>query len=429
MSSHSSFAAIPPATLEKQTVRKLFLRLLPFLFLLYIVSYVDRINVGFAKLQMQGQLGFSERVFGVGFGVFFVGYFFLQVPSNLLLERIGVRKWIAGLMVVWGLVSCSMIFVRTPFSFYLLRFLLGAAEAGFFPGMIVYMKYWFPARARAQAVAWFMTANPLAGVFGSPISGALLGVHGLGLSGWQWLFVLEAVPAILLGFVVYWVLPERPKDARWLSDEQKLWLSGELQNEFSGGPGLQRSELLAAFLSGRVWILALVYFGLSSSVYGAILWLPSAIHGLAGLGNRATGWAITPGFIAMAIAMVLVGMHSDKKGERRWHTAMPAFFGMASLVIGAVLRTPLAIIIGMSLGMIGGEAMCGPFWALATQQLKRQAAPGVAIINSVANLGGFFGPLLVSLGYRSGMFALAGVLAMSATLAAVVGKERQQPAA
>src|SRR6478735_6727820 len=179
MSIHATLGSTETVNLERQTIRKLFLRLLPFLFLLYIVSYLDRINVGFAKLQMQGQLGFSERVFGVGFGVFFGGYFFLQVPSNLLLERMGVRKWIAGLMVVWGLVSCSMIFVRTPFSFYLLRFLLGAAEAGFFPGMILYMKYWFPGKARAQAVAWFMTANPLAGVFGSPISGFLLGVHGL----------------------------------------------------------------------------------------------------------------------------------------------------------------------------------------------------------------------------------------------------------
>src|SRR5947199_2437327 len=207
--------------LERRTIRKLFLRLLPFLFLLYIVSYLDRINVGFAKLQMQGLLGFDERVFGTGFGIFFAGYFFFQVPSNLLLERVGVRRWIAGLMIVWGFVSCSMIFIRTPLSFYVLRFLLGAAEAGFFPGMILYMKRWFPSGARARAVAWFMTANPLAGVIGSPISGALLGLHGGGLSGWQWLFLMEGLPAILLGSAVYWVLADTPANAKWLSEEQR----------------------------------------------------------------------------------------------------------------------------------------------------------------------------------------------------------------
>src|SRR5260221_5928369 len=189
------------ATLERQTIRRLFLRLLPFLFLLYVVSYLDRINVGFAKLQMQVQLtGFSERIFGIGFGTFFIGYFFLQVPSNLLLERMGVRKWIAGLMVVWGLVSCSMIFVRTPLGFYVLRFLLGAAEAGFFPGMILYMKYWFPATARARVAGMFLLAIPLSSVLGAPASTSLLGVEGLGLQGWQWLFILQGVPAIVLGF-------------------------------------------------------------------------------------------------------------------------------------------------------------------------------------------------------------------------------------
>src|SRR5258708_35301167 len=313
----SSLPTLPEntaATLERQTIRKLFLRLLPFLFLLYVVSYLDRINVGFAKLQMQVQLtGFSERIFGIGFGTFFIGYFFLQVPSNLLLERMGVRKWIAGLMVVWGLVSCSMIFVRTPLGFYVLRFLLGAAEAGFFPGMILYMKYWFPAKARAQAVAWFMTANPLAGVFGSPISGILLGVHGFGLQGWQWLFVLEALPAVVLGFVVYWVLPERPINARWLTNQQKSWLDSELQKE-SSGAGLERRELVSALASPRIWMLALVYLGLPTCMYGVTLWLPSAVHAM-GLGFRSTGFVTALPFVVTAVFMVLVGFSSDRTGE------------------------------------------------------------------------------------------------------------------
>ena len=429
MTTPSSLANKDASGLERQTIRKLFFRLLPFLFLLYIVSYLDRINVGFAKLQMQGQLGFSERVFGLGFGAFFIGYFFLQVPSNLLLERMGVRKWIAGLMVVWGLVSCSMIFVRTPHGFYVLRFLLGAAEAGFFPGMILYMKYWFPAKARAHAVAWFMTANPLAGVFGSPISGVLLGLRGGGLQGWQWLFIVEAVPAILLGVVVYWVLPERPKDARWLSQDQKSWLTGELQKEASPSSGLQRDEFFAAFSDTRVWLLSFVYLGIPTCMYGVTLWLPSAIHGI-GLGYRATGYVAALPFIVTAAVMVLVGQHSDRTGERRWHTALSAFAGAAGLLLAAALATPLWVILGMSLGMIGVEAMCGPFWALATQQTKERAAAGIAIINSIANLGGFVGPYIIGFfrtangGYQGGMIAIAIIVAISGVIAALVGAER-----
>jgi len=221
-------ATAPVSELESSTIRKLFLRLLPFLFLLYIVAYLDRINVSFAALQMRGQLHLTDRMYGRAAGMFFAGYFFFQLPSNLVLERIGVRKWISGLMVVWGIVSGCTVFVRGPVSFYVLRFLLGAAEAGFFPGMILYMKRWFPAKSRARAVAWFMTANPLAGVFGSPISGALLGLHGLGLQGWQWLFVMEAVPAVTHGIAVYWILQENPQVAKWLSEAERNHLQTTL---------------------------------------------------------------------------------------------------------------------------------------------------------------------------------------------------------
>src|SRR6266849_9681094 len=212
---------------------------MPFLFLLYVVAYLDRINVGFAILQMREQLHLTDRVYGRAAGMFFAGYFFFQVPSNLVLEKVVVRRWIAGLMLVWGLVSCSMIFIRGPISFYVLRFLLGAAEAGFFPGMILYLKRWFPVSARARAVAWFMTANPLAGVIGSPISGALLGLHGGGLSGWQWLFLIEGAPAILLGVTVSWVLFDSPKEAHWLTDEQRSWLLSKLESERLADSDLQ----------------------------------------------------------------------------------------------------------------------------------------------------------------------------------------------
>src|SRR6266496_4763536 len=415
--------------LEHRTIRKLFLRLLPFLFLLYIVSYLDRINVGFAKLQMQDLLGFSERIFGTGFGIFFAGYFFFQVPSNLLLERVGVRRWISGLMIVWGLVSCSMIFIRTPTSFYVLRFLLGAAEAGFFPGMILYMKRWFPSGARARAVAWFMTANPLAGVIGSPISGLLLVLHIGKLAGWQWLFILEALPAIVLGAVVYWVLPETPSAAAWLSDGEKDWLLQKLEQESSGEIPLAKNELIAALGSLRIWILALVYFGLPTCMYGITLWLPSAIHGLSGMGYVATGIIATVPFLATTIAMVIAGMHSDRRQERCWHTGLAAFAAAAGLVAAAYSSAPALVISGMTLGMMGAQSMAGPFWAMATVQIGGRAAAGIAVINSVANLGGYLGPYIIGLfrsqngQFRGGLLAIAVVMAISGSLALLVGSK------
>src|SRR6202795_2316922 len=240
--------AAPVPELEAITVRKLFLHLLPFLFLLYIVAYLDRINVSFAALQMREQLHLTDRMYGRAAGMFFAGYFFFQLPSNLVLERIGVRKWISGLMVVWGLVSCCTIFVRGPVSFYVLRFLLGAAEAGFFPGMILYMKRWFPANSRARAVAWFMTANPLAGIVGSPVSGALLGLSGKGLSGWQWMFLMEGIPAIFLGAAVFWALSDSPREASWLKGEERAWLLEMLALEKQAESSLRKENLWAVLV-------------------------------------------------------------------------------------------------------------------------------------------------------------------------------------
>lgn len=422
---------IDAADLGNRTIRKLFWRLLPFLFLLYVVSYLDRINVGFAKLQMQEQLGLSERIFGTGFGIFFAGYFFFQVPSNLLLERVGVRRWIAGLMIVWGAVSCSMIFIRGATSFYVLRFLLGAAEAGFFPGMILYMKHWFPSGARARAVAWFMTANPIAGVIGSPISGVLLTMHVGSFAGWQWLFILEALPAVILGFVVYWVLPENPKAAPWLAEGEKAWLLEKLEQESATEVRLAGSELLAALGSVRIWILALVYFGLPTCMYGVTLWLPSAIHGLAGMNYVATGIIAAIPFIATTIAMVIAGIHSDHTEERCWHTGLAAFAGVAGLVLAAYSRTPALVISGMTLGMMGAQSMAGPFWAMATVQIGGRAAAGIAVINSVANLGGYLGPYIIGLfrsangQFRGGLLVIASVMAISGALALLVGSKSQ----
>lgn len=417
--------------LESAVVSRLMWRLMPFLFLLYVVAYLDRINVGFAVLQMREQLHLTDRVYGRAAGMFFAGYFFFQVPSNLVLEKVGVRRWIAGLMLLWGLVSCSMIFIRGPVSFYGLRFLLGAAEAGFFPGMILYLKRWFPVSARARAVAWFMTANPIAGVIGSPISGALLGMHGAALSGWQWLFLMEGLPAILLGAAVYWVLADSPACAKWLSEEQRTWLISELETERRASSGEEKGAVRRVLGSPRVWLLSLVYFGIPACMYGITLWLPTAIHALSGLSTFHIGLVAAVPYLLTAIAMVLMGSHSDRSGERRWHTGLAGLSAALALALAAYSPTPLAVIAGMSIAMLSAQSMVGPFWAMATSRMSGlAAATSVAVINSIGNLGGYFGPYIIGLarsthgGFRGGLLAIGAVMGLSACLALVVGVDR-----
>ncbi len=421
---------------EATVVSRLMWRLLPFLFLLYIVAYLDRINVSFAILEMKPQLHLSDSAYGRAAGMFFAGYLIFQIPSNLILEKVGVRRWIAMLMVTWGLVSCLMIFIRGPISFYSFRFLLGAAEAGFFPGIILYLKRWFPAGARARAVAWFMTANPLAGVVGSPISGALLGLHGKGLAGWQWLFLMEGLPAIVLGVAVLWVLQEWPQEASWLTASQRAWLLEELGRQQSpeqaaGGFAKKLAVLWEVLNTGSVWLLSLTYFGVSTCMYGVTLWLPSTIRSLSLLSDQAIGVVATVPYVLAAVAMVLAGLHSDRTGERRWHIALAAFLGAASLALAASGRSALIVVGGMSLGMMGAEAMVGPFWALATARMKgSSAAVAIAVVNSLANLGGYFGPWILGLvrsangGFAAGLLAIAAVLALSGLTALMVRPQR-----
>jgi MFS transporter, ACS family, tartrate transporter len=415
--------------LESTIVSRLMWRLMPFLFLLYIVAYLDRINVSFAVLQMRDQLGLSDRVYGRAAGIFFAGYFFFQLPSNLLLERIGVRRWISALMVAWGVISCLLIFIRGPVDFYAMRFLLGAAEAGFFPGIILYMKRWFPAGARARAVAWFMTANPIAGVVGSPISGALLGLHSTRFAGWQWMFLIEGLPAIVLGLTVYMFLSESPQDANWLKGEERLWLIRRLALESQQDSTLPQSSIWAVVFSGRIWLLSLVYFGVSTTMYGVGLWLPSVIRELSGLSYFMTGLVAVIPFAVTTVAMVLVGMHSDRSGERRWHTAIPAFAATTALVLAAYSASPTLVVACITLGLASAESMVGPFWAMATSHMAGlSAAAGIAVINSLANLGGYFGPDMIGLfraagaGFRGGFLAIAAAVAISGGTALVVGR-------
>lgn len=425
-------------------VRTLTLRLVPFLFLLYIVAYLDRINVGFAALQMQKQLSISDAAYGLGAGMFFAGYFFFQVPSNLVLERIGARRWIAFLMVVWGIVSASSALITGERSLYAMRFLLGAAEAGFFPGVILYLKNWFPARARARTVARFSTAGPLSGVVGGPISGALLGVHlGSGLAGWQWMFLLEGIPAIVLGFVAGRYLVDRPEDAQWLQADEKAWLLETLARERAemetagaesrvsaaaqGNRGSFSSETFAAFRSGRIWMLVMVYFGLTTVAYGMSMWLPTLIKSLSGVSNFTIGVLSSIPYIAAAIAMVRVGLHSDRTGERRWHTALPAFAGALALVVAAYTHSVGPVVVLLSVTVLGVFSMMGPFWATPPLLLPPAAlAAGIAFINSLGNLGGFFGPYTIGLmrtstgGFRGGFLLVAATLAVSGAMALAV---------
>ena len=405
-------------------------RLLPFLFLLYIVAYLDRINVSFAVLQMRGELGLSDRVYGRAAGMFFAGYFFFQLPSNLVLEKFGVRRWISGLMITWGVISCLMIFIRGPVSFYGMRFLLGAAEAGFFPGMILYMKRWFPANARARAVAWFMMANPIAGIVGSPVSGALLGISGKGLSGWQWMFLMEGIPAILLGGAVFWALADNPREARWLKGEERAWLLERLALEQEAESALRKENLWRVLVSPRIWMLSMVYFGVPTTMYGVTLWLPSVIRSLSGLSYAMTGLVSALPFVVTAIAMVLVGMHSDRTGERRWHTAVPAFVGAGVLGLAGYGGSAVLVVASIGLGMACAESMVGPFWAMATSRMAGlSAAAGIAVINSVANLGGYFGPDIIGFfrkangGFRGGLLAIGATLALSGGIALMVGRQ------
>lgn len=408
-------------------------RLMPFLFLLYIVAYLDRINVSFGVLQMRDQLGLSDRVYGRAAGIFFAGYFLFQLPSNLVLEKFGVRRWISALMIMWGVISCLMIFIRGPVSFYGMRFLLGAAEAGFFPGIILYMKRWFPASARARAVAWFMTANPIAGIVGSPISGSLLNLHGAGLAGWQWMFLLEGFPAILLGAAVYSTLSDRPEEARWLKGDERTWLLETLESEARSEAKVDQTDFWKVLISPRIWLLSLIYFGVSTTMYGVTLWLPSVIRAFSGLSYFWTGMVAILPFLVTVLTMVLVGTRSDKSGERRWHTAIPAFTAAAGLIGAAYGNSTVVVVAGIGLGLAFAEGMVGPFWAMATSQMAGlSAAAGIAVINSLANLGGYFGPDIIGFfrtangGFRGGLLSIAAVLIISGSVALFLGKNRDR---
>ena len=397
-------------------------RLIPFLFLLYIVAYLDRINVGFAALQMNASLGFSSTVYGLGAGIFFVSYTLFEIPSNVILARVGARLWIARIMITWGVVSSAMMFVRTAPTFYTLRFLLGAAEAGFFPGIIFYLTLWFPGRERARTVAVFMTAVLMAGVVGSPLSGALLSLHGAaGLAGWQWLFLLEGLPAVVLGAVVLRVLDERPRDARWLSEGERDALIASLRDD----DARRREESTGAALkNGRTWLIAVVHIIIPVTLYGIGFWMPQMLKAASGAGDFVVGLLSAIPYAAGTIAMVVVGRHSDVTGERRWHFAISATVCAVALAASTLSSGAVWIVTMLTVAMAGLASMFGPFWALATSHVAGVgAAASIALINAVGNTGGFLGPYLLGAindathSFAAGLYTIAAMLVAGGVVA------------
>lgn len=420
-------------------VSRLTRRLLPLLFLLYVVAYVDRINIGFAALQIQSRLGLDSAGYGFAAGVFFVGYVIFQVPSNIALQRIGARRWIALLMIAWGMISSCMIFAKVPWHLYVLRFLLGSAEAGFFPGVVFYLKGWFPASARAKAVALFAAAGPVSAVITGPLSGTLLGIHRAGLAGWQWLFLLEGAPAVILGIAAFRFLTDTPKEAHWLSLEQRSWLVKELLRETEAHQSGKNVGILKVFTSIPVWLLVMVYFGVNCAGYGITFWLPTLIRSLSDVGTIEVGFLSAIPYAAALIVMILAGAHSDKLGEHRWHIAIPAFLGALALTSAAYSSSVVALIAALSIAVVAGFSISGPFWALSATVEPKHAAAAIALINALGNLGGLAGSYAIgalknsNTGFRIGMEAVGIALGVAGGLVLLVrsrtsGVGHEQPA-
>ena len=401
-------------------------RLVPFIFLCYVVAYIDRVNIGFATSELQKDLGLSSAAYGLGGGLFFLGYCLFEIPSNLILERVGARIWIARIMIVWGFVSMAMMFVVGQWSFYAMRVLLGVAEAGFFPGMVLYLTYWVPAAERARTGALFMTAAPVAVLVGAPLSEALLALDGwLGLAGWQWLFLVEGFPAVVLGVIAFMYLTDRPEDATWLPPAEKAWLSAEMAKERAARSAHHHGlSDLRVLLNGRVLLICFIYFLNTLVTYGVFLWLPRILRDASGYRGWRLSLVTSLPFVVALVGMVLIGRHSDRTGERKLHLAACALTGATGLILAAGFQASVAMIVfSFALSQLGQRSVQGVFWAIPPMFLGgTAAAAGIALINSVGNLGGFFGPTImgwlrqVSGSYSAGLLVLAGALVFEAIL-------------
>ncbi len=423
MSTSSLAAPVSDTAASNSIYTRVAWRFMPLLFLCYVVAYLDRVNVGFAKLQMLSDLHLSEAMYGFGAGIFFIGYFFFEVPSNLLLHKLGARRWIARIMITWAILSAATAWVHSPLTFYVLRFFLGVAEAGFFPGIVLYLTYWFPAHRRGKMVALLMAGNPVSGILGGPISGYIMHrlAHGGALAGWQWLFILEALPALVLGAIVLFFLDDRVKDAKWLPQAERDFIAGEIEAEQHSKT---HDSLRTVFTSLRVWQLCAILFGIVMGSYAVGFWQPTIIKGSGITDPLVIGLLTVVPYLAALVSMILVGRHADRTRERRWHVVAPQCLAALGFVICAYAghNTYIAML-GLTCAATGVITALPMFWALPTSFLGGAgAAAGIALINSTGNLAGFVSPALVGWlsaltgSLNSSLFLIAGCLLASAAL-------------
>jgi D-galactonate transporter len=426
-------SSAPDSEVAQRARRRIGRRLLPFLFLLYVIAFIDRMNVGAAALQMPHDLGFSEGVIGFGAGIFFFGYFLLEIPGALIVERWGARRWIARIMITWGMITVLMAFIHTEHQFYLVRFLVGAAEAGFFPGVIVYLTHWFRYQDRAKAVAVFYAANPISYIIGSPLAGLLLGISWLGLKGWRWLFIIEGIPAVLFGIITIFYLTDWPEKAPWLPADERSWITSELKREKEAKKRVRSYSIWEALRHRDVILLTLCYFCAMTGSYGIAFWLPTILKRISGKSDLTVTLLAALPYVAAFIVQQLNGWHSDRTCERRWHAALPVFLCGVALAFAVVYRANPTV--SILLFIVAGGAFYGfqpCFWAVPTLFLSESAAAAsIGLINAVGNLGGFVGPLVMGYlasrthSFAPGLLYLVASLFVSGLLMLAVGASRR----
>ncbi|GED12529.1 MFS transporter [Aneurinibacillus migulanus] len=423
--------------LEKRTIRKVTRRIVPFLFVLYIISYLDRANIGYAALEMNEALGLTSQVFGIATGIFFIGYFLFEVPSNILMQRFGARVWITRILITWGIISVATGFAQNATQLYIIRFLLGVAEAGFFPAVILYITYWFRIKEQASTIAMFMTAIAASYIIGAPFSTWIMdNINWMGIPGWRWMFVLEGMPAVILGIVTFFYLTDRPEDAKWLTKEEKNWLLAELKKEREAKEQTEKNQKQhghkEALTDSKVWYLALIYFVYIAGTLGVGYWMPQIIKGLSTyLTNTQIGLIATIPYIAASIAMNYWSRRSDRMEERRMHSALPLIVAAITLIGAGMTAQPFLAMFLITVSLAGMYCFKGPFWALPTMLLTpAKAAVGIAVINSIGNLGGFVGPYAVGLlkdttgSTSAGLYFLSAMLLIAFLMLLFMRKEK-----